>query len=103
MFEMASEGLLLSEIAEATNQRGWWTKTRETKRTGKITGDNPWTARQILATLSNPIYLGKITDGDPLRDGVHEALVPEALFAEVRSRIKARRTRSPRRKVYKDR
>lgn len=58
-----------------------------------MSGGNPWTARQVLATLSNPIYLGKITDGDRLRDRVHKALVPEALFAEVRSRIEARRTR----------
>ena len=103
MFEMAAEGLLPSGIAEAANQKGWRTKTREAKRTGKLSGGNPWTARQVLATLSNPIYLGKITDGDRLRDGVHEALVPEALFAETRSRIEARRTRSPGRKVHKDR
>jgi len=90
MFEMAAEGLLPSGIAEAANQKGWRTKTREAKRTGKMSGGNPWTARQVLATLSNPIYLGRITDGDRLRDGVHEALVPEALFAETRSRIGTR-------------
>jgi DNA invertase Pin-like site-specific DNA recombinase len=100
MFEMAVDGMLPSRIAEAANEKGWRTKTREAKRTGKLSGGNPWTARQVLATLSNPIYLGKITDGDRLRDGVHEALVPEALFADVRSRIEARRTRSPGRKVH---
>jgi len=103
MFEMAAGGMLPSEIAEAANEKGWRTKTREAKRAGNLSGGNPWTSRQVLATLSNPIYLGKITNGDRLRDGVHEALVPEALFAEVRSRIEARRTRSPGRKTHKDR
>jgi len=46
MFEMAAEGLLPSGIAEAANQKGWRTKTREAKRTGKMSGGNPWTARQ---------------------------------------------------------
>ena len=36
MFEMAAEGQLPSKIAEAANQKGWRTKTREAKRSGSL-------------------------------------------------------------------
>jgi site-specific DNA recombinase len=98
MFEMAAEGFTPSQIAQMANAKRWRTKTRSGLRSGKTTGGNPWTARQVLAMLSNPIYMGKIADVDQLRNGIHIPIVPEALFAQVKAHISSRRTRRPGRK-----
>ncbi len=103
MFTMAAEGRRPSEIARIANERGWRTKVREGRRTGRVSGGNPWTARQILATLSNPVYLGKFADGDGTREGVHEAVVSEELFDAARRQIELRRTRAPGREEHEER
>jgi site-specific DNA recombinase len=95
MFEMAAEGMPPSEIARIANGKKWRTKTRKAKRSGKKSGGNPWTARQVVATLSNPVYMGKITDDGLLRDGIHIPAVSEDMFAQVRAQLVSRRTRSP--------
>jgi DNA invertase Pin-like site-specific DNA recombinase len=98
MFEMAADGMPPSEIARIANDNNWRTKKRKAKRSGKESGGNLWTARQVLATLSNPVYMGKIDDAGLLRDGIHIPIVPETLFSQVRSQLVSRRTRSPGRK-----
>lgn len=85
MFEMAAEGMPPSEIARIANEKKWRTKTRIAKRSGKKIGGNPWTPRQVLATLSNPIYMGKITDDGLLRAGIHIPAVSEDMFVQVRA------------------
>lgn len=57
MFRMAAEGKLPRDITTIINGRGWRTKVRVSK-TGNRTGGGRWTARQILDTLSNPVYIG---------------------------------------------
>ena len=42
--------------AEAANSQGYRTKS--------AAGGGPWTARQVLATLRNPVYIGMLRDGD---------------------------------------
>jgi site-specific DNA recombinase len=81
MFEMAADGMPPSEIARIANDNNWRTKKRKAKRSGKESGGNLWTARQVLATLSNPVYMGKIDDAGLLRDGIHIPIVPETLFS----------------------
>ena len=85
MFEMAAEGMPPSEIARIANGKKWRTKTRIAKRSGKKIGGNPWTPRQVLATLSNPVYMGKITDDGLLRAGIHIPTVSEDMFVQVRA------------------
>ena len=41
--------------------------------------------RQILAALSNPVYVGQIHDGDRTRPGSHRAIVSVELFQQVAS------------------
>jgi len=103
MFTTAAESRRPSEIARIANERGWRTKVREGRRTGRVSGGNPWTARQVLATLSNPVYLGKFADGDGTREGVHEAIVSEELFEAARRQIESRRTRAPGREEHEER
>lgn len=95
MFKMAADGKTPSEIAQAINQRGWRTKERIALRTEKVSGGNLWTARQVLATLSNPVYLGQFAEGKGRRPGIHEAIVSESLFEQVHNSIESRRTSSP--------
>ncbi len=93
MFAMAAEGKKPTEIATFANDHGWRTKER-TSKSGRVTGGNRWTARQVLAVLSNPVYAGKIRDGDTTRQGRHEPLIEQELFDTVREIIASRRTSS---------
>jgi site-specific DNA recombinase len=94
MFEMAAKAKTPSDIAEVANRRGWRTKEWVSKR-GNKTGGGRWTPRQILATLSNSVYIGQIHDGAHTRPGSHEAIVSVDLFHRVATIIQSRRSRAP--------
>lgn len=96
MFAMAAEGKKPAEIATFANDHSWRTKER-TSKNGRVTGGNRWTARQVLAVLSNPVYAGLIRDGDKTRQGRHEPLIEQELFGQVREIIASRRTSSRKR------
>lgn len=93
MFAMAAEGKKPTEIAVFANSHNWRTKER-TSKSGRVTGGNRCTARQVLAVLSNPVYAGLIRDGDKTRQGRHEPLIDRELFDRVREIIASRRTNS---------
>jgi site-specific DNA recombinase len=95
MFEQAAGETTPAEIADAANARGWRTKERTGRRTGKRHGGNLWTARQVIATLRNPVYLGLFRDKADFRIGHHEPIVTHELFAAVAAQLEARRTRTP--------
>jgi site-specific DNA recombinase len=80
-FEWAESGLAPSKIAGEANARGWTTKS-----------GNPWTARQILATLKNHVYIGLISFGKGVGLGCHESLVKRTTFEAVQTIIANRRT-----------
>jgi len=94
MFAWAASGRTPQEIAATANERDWRTKTR-TSKTGRVTGGGVWIARQVLATLSNPVYVGRIRDSGQTCPGVHTAVVNQDLFDQVRETIEGRRTRRP--------
>jgi site-specific DNA recombinase len=91
IFEMAAEGKTPTEIATLANQLGWRTKRRVSRSSGKTSGGNPWTPRQILATLSNPVYRGLIRDGARTLPGQHEAIVTEDLWKQSQAQVASRR------------
>ena len=99
MFHLAAEGKTPTEITEIANRRRWRTKARVSKKTGKVSGGGHWTPRQVLATLSNPVYAGLIRDGDAARSGVHQALVELEVFEQAQESVASRRTRTPGRKT----
>jgi hypothetical protein len=95
MFEQAAAGRTPAEIADAANGKGWRTKETTGSRTAKHHGGSPWTARQVIATLRNPVHLGLFRGKCDFRIGLHEAIVTHELFAAVSAQLEARRTRTP--------
>ncbi|MCC6392599.1 MAG: recombinase family protein [Bryobacterales bacterium] len=95
MFEEAAAGKLPAEIAQAANERGWRTKITAGRRNGKLHGGGLWTARQILATLRNPVYIGSFREKNGVRGGHHEPIVSGEIFASVADQLQSRRTRAP--------
>lgn len=93
MFELAADGKTPAEIAAIANHHGWRTKQRRSRK-GRVTGGGRWTARQVLAILSNPVYAGLIRDGDQIRPGAHKPIVDRELFDQVQQIIASRRTSS---------
>lgn len=58
-------------------------------------GGNLWTARQVIATLWNWVYLGLFCEKHDLRIGHHDPIVTHDLFAAAAAQLEARRTREP--------
>ena len=95
MFDQAAAERTPAEIADAANAKGWRTKETTARRTAKRHGGNLWTARQVIATLRNPVYLGLFREKNDFRIGHHEPIVTHELFAAVAAQLEARRTRTP--------
>jgi len=92
MFELALGGMLPSDIAAEANRLGWRTKQTVAQRSRKVSGGGPWTPRQVLAVLRNPVYVGRFADEGRTRHGQHDAIVPFEVFDQVQDRLDARRT-----------
>ncbi len=92
MFRRAARGQSPAQIAKAIDRMGWRTKHRLAKRSGEIVGGGRWTARQIVETLRNPVYLGMFADAESTRPGRHTAIVDTILFDAVQRLLDARRT-----------
>jgi len=85
MFTLADRGLPPSVIAKYANVLRWVTG-----------GGNPWTARQVLAILTNHTYAGLVAHGNKFHEGCHKALVDRELYHRVQDLIADRRTVAPR-------
>src|SRR5487761_1943957 len=95
MFERAATGETPAFIAAAANAHGWKTKLRIGRRSGKHDGGVAWTARQVVATLRNPVYLGQFREKQGVRFGKHDPIVTSDVFAAAAAQLEARRTRTP--------
>jgi DNA invertase Pin-like site-specific DNA recombinase len=91
MFDQPAAAKTPAEIADAANAKGWRTKETTGRRTAKHHGGSLWTARQVIATLRNPVHLGLFRDKSDFRIGHHEAIVTHELFAAVSAQLEARR------------
>jgi DNA invertase Pin-like site-specific DNA recombinase len=87
MFSEAAEGKRPSEIANAANERGLRTKAPS--------GGGPWSTRQVLATLRNPVHVGMLRDGNSMRLGCHDSIISFELFGLAAKALDDRRTRKP--------
>ena len=92
IFQMAADGMPPSEIAAAVNEMGWKPKRHTARRTGRVTGGNAWTPRQVLSLLSNPVYLGLFAHEGGTRPGRHQPIVPRELWDLAQAQIAERRT-----------
>ena len=81
LFELISSGVLPSKVERIAADRGWQT------RNGR-----PWTARQVLDTVSNPVYTGRFRAASGTRPAVHEPIVSQDTFQRCADAIAARRT-----------
>jgi len=87
MFELVADGVKPSVVEETALLRSWRT------RSGRL-----WTARQILDTLSNPVYIGRFRAPKGSRPGGHPPIIDEALFQRCADAIAVRRTGSAHRR-----
>ena len=64
---------------------------------GRVTGGKPFTRGHLYQLLSNPLYRGKIKHRDQVYDGLHDAIISEALWVRVQEKLAnnrvARKTR----------
>jgi DNA invertase Pin-like site-specific DNA recombinase len=87
MFELVADGVKTSVVEETALLRNWRT------RSGKL-----WTARQILDTVLNPVYIGRFRAPKGSRPGGHPPIIDEALFQRCADAIAVRRTGSAQRR-----
>ncbi|MCX5653881.1 MAG: recombinase family protein [Planctomycetota bacterium] len=92
IFKHAAAGKRPKQIAFVCNKQRWTTKVRVARRSGKTVGGGRWTARQILAVLTNPVYVGQFATDDKPRPGCHEPIVGRELFDQVQGILAGRRT-----------
>ena len=81
LFELISSGIPPSQVEGIAADRGWQT------RNGR-----PWTARQVLDTVSNPAYTGRFRAASGTRPAVHEPIVSHDTFQRSADAVAARRT-----------
>lgn len=91
LFRLIADGALPRKVARMAAERGWRT------RAGGM-----WTARQILDTVANPVYLGCFRSAERTRPGTHEAIVDEDLFNRCAGAIAARRTSPAGSRVHRE-
>jgi site-specific DNA recombinase len=89
IFAEAAAGKRPAEIATNANERRFPTKV-----------NGPWSARQVVATLRNPVYIGRLRAGHADRPGCHEPIIEINLFESVGRTLDARRTGGPKRTSY---
>ncbi|MDP3001018.1 MAG: recombinase family protein [Bryobacterales bacterium] len=81
LFELISSGVPPSQVERIAADRRWQT------RNGR-----PWTARQVLDTVSNPAYTGRFRAASGTRPAVHEPIVSQDTFKRCADAVAARRT-----------
>lgn len=79
--EVGESGVVPSEVERIAADRGWQT------RNGR-----PWTARQVLDAVSNPVYTDRFRAASGTRPAVHEPIVSQDTFLRCADAIAARRT-----------
>lgn len=94
IFRRAIRGQTPAEIARRIDHLGWRTKQWISKRSGRSVGGGRWTARQVLATLRNPVCLGEFAEGDSTRPGSHKPIVDPQSFYTVQEQLDQRRPSS---------
>lgn len=87
IFNLYAESSGLIATVRELNRLGWTCKLWTT-RDGRIRGGEPFNKSTLSHHLSNPLYIGKIRHKDNVYDGMHEAIVPAALFDRVQAQLR---------------
>lgn len=78
------------ELKQQADGMGHLTKTR-TLQSGRIIEGKAFTRGRLYHLLSNPIYVGKIQHKSEQYDGLHDAIIDEALWSNVQNRLEQNR------------
>ena len=81
LFDLIASGIPPSKVERVAADRGWQT------RSGRH-----WTARQVLDTVSNPIYTGRFRAASGARPAVHEPIISQDTYQRCADAIAGRRT-----------
>ena len=84
IFERYCELRSISRLVDELAGKGVKTKQR-LYRSGKIVGGIPFAKGALAHLLKNPVYTGKVHHKGELFDGMHEAIIDQTLWDEVRS------------------
>lgn len=90
LFEAYLERGNVRELKQHADRNGYLTKTR-TLQSGQVVEGRAFTRGRLYHLLSNPIYIGKIQHKTDRYEGVHEAIIDEALWTEVQGRLQKNR------------
>lgn len=88
LFALYDEMGCLCAVEEAAARRGLRSK-RHVFSTGRQQGGGPLSRGQIHHILCNPVYVGRIRHKDKVFEGVHEAIVDQALWDRVQGKLQA--------------
>ena len=86
IFQLYKELGCLNAVARRADQIGLRSKLHQFK-TGRVQGGNPFSRGQIYALLRNPIYIGKIRHKENVWDGLHEAILENAIWEGVQTML----------------
>ena len=82
IFDLYLDRAGLMAVVRELKGRGWRGKTWTNKRGIEVIG-GPFTKDSVHKLLTNPLYAGRVRAGKELVDGVHEAIVNEAVWEDV--------------------
>ncbi len=80
----------MCSLADELAANGIKTKKR-VFRDGRTVGGIPFTTGPLAGLLKNPVYIGKVRQGDDIHNGEHEAIVDDALWNEVQATLASNR------------
>ncbi len=91
VFKWYLEGESVFSIVDKARRAGWRNK-QWTTRDGKLYGGRPLRRQHIYKLLANVVYSGRISAGDEICPGEHEAIIDDQTFDLVQERLKQNST-----------
>ncbi|MBU0995917.1 MAG: recombinase family protein [Proteobacteria bacterium] len=87
IFDLYLEHESLISTARELNSREWMGKSWTTKK-GKFREGKRFDKGKVHKILTNPLYLGKLTNKDEIHDGEHEAIIDKGKWSDVQKILK---------------
>jgi site-specific DNA recombinase len=86
IFSLYREHGALLPVVEILRDRGWANKQTATRK-GVVRGGKPFDRGSLYRLLTNVVYAGRVAHRGQTHDGEHDAIIPAAEFADVRSHL----------------
>jgi site-specific DNA recombinase len=88
LFDLYREEKSIRAVQDRAQVLGLKTKHRVAARNGRSSGRSDFSCGHLRTILSNPLYVGRIRHRGQTFDGQHEAIIDDAIFAEVQDLLK---------------